>query len=49
MNTLELPFSRDSESLSLGDGITLLRGFADTAELLPCIRHIAERAPFSIW
>ena len=46
MSTLELPFSRGSESLRLGDGITLLRGFADTARLLPCIRHIAELAPF---
>ena len=46
MSTLELPFSRGSESLRLGDGITLLRGFADTARLLPCILHIAELAPF---
>jgi|KBSMisStandDraft_5_1062788.scaffolds.fasta_scaffold113961_1 alkylated DNA repair protein (DNA oxidative demethylase) len=46
MSTLELPFSRGSESLQLGDGITLLRGFADSAQLLPRIRQIAELAPF---
>jgi len=46
MSTLELPFSRGSESLCIGDGISLLRGFANTAQLLRCIRQIAELAPF---
>jgi len=46
MNTLELPFSGGSESLRLDDGITLLRGFADTTKLLPCIERVARLAPF---
>jgi len=46
MNTLELPFSGGSESLRLDDGITLLRGFADTTKLLPCIERVAGLAPF---
>jgi len=46
MSTLELPFSEGSESLRLGDGITLLRAFADTAELMPIIRQVADLAPF---
>jgi DNA oxidative demethylase len=46
MSTLQLPFSRGSESLRLGDGIALLREFADTTQLMPIIRQIAERAPF---
>ncbi len=46
MNTLELPFSGSTESLRLGDGITLLRGFANSAELLPLIGEIASLAPF---
>jgi len=32
--------------LRLGDGITLLRGLADTARLMPLIHAIASRAPF---
>lgn len=48
MNTLELPFAdaRGGEPLRLGDGISLLRGFADTAVLLPLIERIATTAPF---
>jgi DNA oxidative demethylase len=46
MNTLELPFSGDIEPVRLGDGIALLRGLADTQELMPLILQIAERAPF---
>jgi alkylated DNA repair protein (DNA oxidative demethylase) len=46
MSTLELPFSAGSESLRLGEGITLLRGFAETAQLLPRILEVAELAPF---
>lgn len=47
MNTLELFAGAGSESrLSLGEGITLLRGFADTAKLMPLIEEIAAKAPF---
>jgi len=48
VNTLELPFADEpsGEKLRLGDGITLLRGFADTAVLLPLIQRIADVAPF---
>lgn len=47
MNTLELPFAKaPGEPLRLGDGITLLRGFADTATLMPLIQAVAAVAPF---
>jgi alkylated DNA repair protein (DNA oxidative demethylase) len=48
VNTLELPFSDEPEGgkLRLGDGITLLRGFADTAVLMPLIQQVASRSPF---
>ncbi|HEU5137120.1 MAG TPA: DNA oxidative demethylase AlkB [Steroidobacteraceae bacterium] len=47
MNSLELPFADEGhERLLLGDGITLLRGFADTAQLMPLIHDIARVAPF---
>ena len=46
MNTLELPFADTHEQLALGDGIALLRGFADTASLMPLIRDVANVAPF---
>jgi len=47
VNTLELPFADASrERLRLGDGITLLRGLADTAQLMPLIHDIARVAPF---
>jgi alkylated DNA repair protein (DNA oxidative demethylase) len=46
MNTLELPFAGDAAPVALGEGIALLRGFADTAALLPLIEHVAARAPF---
>ena len=46
MNTFELPFGGAGEPVRLGDGIALLRGFADTATLMPLIGRIAERAPF---
>lgn len=45
MNTLELPFT-GGEPIRLGDGIALLRGFADTATLMPLVERIAQRAPF---
>jgi alkylated DNA repair protein (DNA oxidative demethylase) len=48
MNTLELPFASGAaaEPSSLGAGIALLRGFADSRELLPLIEHVAAHAPF---
>ena len=49
MNTLELfeNLSVDGPArLPLGDGITLLRGFADTRALFPLIEGIAAAAPF---
>lgn len=45
MNTFEL-FGADREPVHLGDGIRLLRGFADTAKLFPIVEAIAEAAPF---
>jgi alkylated DNA repair protein (DNA oxidative demethylase) len=48
VNTLPLPFADRAyaERLPLGDGITLLRGFAATARLVPLIQEIAAVAPF---
>jgi DNA oxidative demethylase len=48
VNTLELPFadSTGGEQIRLGDGITLLRGFADSAILMPLIQAVADVAPF---
>lgn len=46
MNTLELFGAGDAGPLHLGEGITLLRRFADTAKLFPIIKAIAEVAPF---
>jgi alkylated DNA repair protein (DNA oxidative demethylase) len=48
VNTLELPFAKDpcAEQTRLGDGITLLRGFADTTALIPLIQAVADVAPF---
>ena len=47
MNTLELPFADNSAgAIRLGDGITLLRGYAHTATLMPLIQRVAESAPF---
>jgi DNA oxidative demethylase len=43
--TRELPFAGD-EPVPLGDGIALLRGFADSAALMPLIERVAARAPF---
>jgi len=47
MNTLEL-FAGESadEGLSLGPGITLLRGFADTSRLVPLVERVSSEAPF---
>jgi alkylated DNA repair protein (DNA oxidative demethylase) len=46
MSTFELPFAGDEAPVRLGEGIALLRGFADTAMLMPLIARIAARAPF---
>ena len=47
MNTLELPFADNSAgAIRLGDGITLLRGYAHTATIMPLIQRVAESAPF---
>jgi DNA oxidative demethylase len=46
MNTLEMQFSDDAERVRLGEGITLLRRFADTSRLMPLIERVAARAPF---
>jgi alkylated DNA repair protein (DNA oxidative demethylase) len=46
VGTLEL-FGADADAkLALGEGITLLRGFADTRRLFPHIERIAVSAPF---
>ena len=46
MNTLELPLAPAGAGIRLGDGITLLRGYARPAELYPLILDVAARAPF---
>jgi alkylated DNA repair protein (DNA oxidative demethylase) len=46
VNTLELPFDAGGQAIGLGAGITLLRGFAATAQLMPLIEDVASRAPF---
>jgi alkylated DNA repair protein (DNA oxidative demethylase) len=46
MNTLELPFAAGGEAIHLDVGITLLRGFAETARLMPLIDEVASAAPF---
>jgi DNA oxidative demethylase len=45
MNTLEL-FAAGTAEVPLGDGITLLRGFADAARLMPLIEAVAADSPF---
>lgn len=45
MNTLEL-FVDGSAGLSLGPGISLLRGFADSTCLMPLIESVAAASPF---
>jgi alkylated DNA repair protein (DNA oxidative demethylase) len=48
MNTLQLPFAyaAPGSDIRLGEGITWLRGFADSATLLPLIERIASISPF---
>jgi DNA oxidative demethylase len=47
MNTLEL-FAEPggAAAVPLGEGITLLRGFADASVLMPLIERVAARSPF---
>jgi len=45
MNTLEL-FAEASAAVSLGPGISLLRGFADSSRLVPLIEAVAVISPF---
>jgi len=45
VNTLEL-FAESAARLPLGDGITLLRGFANPRALFPLIADVAAAAPF---
>lgn len=45
MNSLDLPIV-ESAALTLQPGITLLRGFANTRELMSLIEAVARRAPF---
>jgi alkylated DNA repair protein (DNA oxidative demethylase) len=47
MSTLELfaGASRD-ESVTLGPGITLLRGFADSSRLMPLVENVSSTSPF---
>jgi alkylated DNA repair protein (DNA oxidative demethylase) len=46
MNTLELFAGETAGPVSLGPGITLLRGFADSAHLMPLIEAVAASSPF---
>lgn len=46
MSTLELFATGPQPRLSLGEGITLLRGFADTPRLFALINEVAGAAPF---
>lgn len=47
MNTLELFATPNAgDALVLAPGITLIRGFAQTAALMPLIESVAARAPF---
>ncbi len=45
MNTLQL-FAEGVDTLTLGPGITLLRGFADSSRLMPQIERVAAASPF---
>jgi alkylated DNA repair protein (DNA oxidative demethylase) len=47
MSTMELfAATQDAGRVTLGDGITWLRGFADSARLLPLIEAVAAQSPF---
>lgn len=46
MSTLELFADGTAGAVSLGAGITLLRGFADSSRLMPLIESVAADSPF---
>ena len=46
MNTLELFGGEADAPVSLGPGISLLRGFADSSRLMPLVERVARAAPF---
>ncbi|HEU4592559.1 MAG TPA: DNA oxidative demethylase AlkB [Steroidobacteraceae bacterium] len=46
MSTLDLFARGAGAGASLGPGITLLRGFADSARLMPLVERVAESSPF---
>jgi DNA oxidative demethylase len=46
MSTLELFAEGTAGSVSLGAGITLLRGFADSSRLMPLIEAVTGQSPF---
>ena len=46
MSTLDLFAHGAGAGASLGPGITLLRGFADSARLMPLVERVAESSPF---
>jgi alkylated DNA repair protein (DNA oxidative demethylase) len=46
MSTLELFTGADASRVTLGDGITLLRGFARSSILMPLIDEVARQSPF---
>jgi DNA oxidative demethylase len=47
MNTLELfAGASEGEALALGPGITLLRGFADSSQLMPLVEQLSSMSPF---
>ncbi len=46
MNTFELPLGPADTGIRLGEGITLLPGYARSADLYPLILGLAQRAPF---
>jgi alkylated DNA repair protein (DNA oxidative demethylase) len=46
MSTLDLFACGAGAGASLGPGITLLRGFADSARLMPLVERVAESSPF---
>ncbi|HET9864886.1 MAG TPA: alpha-ketoglutarate-dependent dioxygenase AlkB, partial [Steroidobacteraceae bacterium] len=46
MSTLEMFADGSAGAVSLGPGIALLRGFADSARLMPIVEQVAAVSPF---
>ncbi len=46
MNTLELFGGGTAQPVALGDGISLLRAFADSRQLMPLMERVARSSPF---